>query len=125
MGKRVSKKAARLLPRQARKLAKLTNDLGSVQVRLYNCIEEAAESERMLSGYEGNAILCRNEAHARLAAAALVWVEVLENSPVSLANMGRTQGGPGRAGGRNPRPRPVPALRAPGGKRRWTISAPR
>ena len=70
---RYAAKTLRKLPPAAREIARLSNELASVQTRLYNRIDALADMERLERA--SHRVFCSNPDHAVLVAAAVRWMK--------------------------------------------------
>ena len=74
---RFTRKTLRRMPPTTRKIARLANELASVQTRLSNRIEALVGMEMMAKASER--VFCNNDAHAELVRAALRYVRAIDD----------------------------------------------
>ena len=74
---RFARKTLRRLPPTTRQIARLANELASVQTRLSNRIEVLASMEMMARASQW--VFCNNAAHADLVAAALTYIKTIDD----------------------------------------------
>ena len=74
---RFAPKTLRKMPPNTREIARLANELASVQTRLSNRIDGLASMEKMLR--ESERVFCNNAAHAELLDAALRYLKAIED----------------------------------------------
>ena len=74
---RFAPKTLRKMPPNTREIARLANELASVQTRLYNRIDGLASMEKILR--ESERVFCNNAAHAELLDAALRYLKAIED----------------------------------------------
>ena len=74
---RYAPKTLRRMPPTTREIARLANELASVQTRLANRVERLTSMEMMASASQR--VFCNNGAHANVANAALSYVKALDD----------------------------------------------
>ena len=74
---RFARKTLRRMPPATREIAKLANDLASVQTRLSNRIDGLVSMEMMANASQR--VFCNNDAHAELVRAALHYVRAIDD----------------------------------------------
>ena len=74
---RFARKTLRRMPPATREIARLANELASVQTRLSNRIEALGGMEMMASASQR--VFCNNDAHAELVRAALHYVRAIDD----------------------------------------------
>ena len=74
---RFARKTLRRMPPTTREIARLANELASVQTRLSNRVEALTGMEMMANASER--VFCNNDAHADLVRAALHYVRAIED----------------------------------------------
>ena len=74
---RFARKTLRRMPPATREIARLANELASVQTRLSNRIEGLVGIEMMASASER--VFCNNDAHAELVRAALHYFRTIDD----------------------------------------------
>ena len=72
---RFARKTLRRMPPTTRKIARLANELASVQTRLSNRVEALVGMEMMAKASER--VFCNNDAHAELVRATLHYVRAI------------------------------------------------
>ena len=75
---RFAPKTLRRMPPTSRAIARLANELASVQTRLSNRIERLVSMEMMANASQR--VFCNNSAHANVVNAALQYVKALDDS---------------------------------------------
>ena len=74
---RFARKTLRRMPPATREIAKLANDLASVQTRLSNRIDGLVSMEMMANASQR--VFCNNDAHSELVRAALHYLRVIDD----------------------------------------------
>ena len=74
---RFAPKTLRRMPATTREIARLANELASVQTRLSNRIDGLVSMEMMANA--SNRVFCNNAAHADLVSAALRYLKAIED----------------------------------------------
>ena len=74
---RFARKTLRRMPPTTRKIARLANELASVQTRLSNRVEALVGMEMMAKASER--VFCNNDSHAELVRAALDYVRAVDD----------------------------------------------
>ena len=74
---RFASKTLRRMPPTSREVARLANELASVQTRLGNRIERLVSMEMMANA--GQRVFCSNPSHANVVNAALQYVKALDD----------------------------------------------
>ena len=74
---RFARKTLRRMPPATREIARLANDLASVQTRLSNRIDGLVSMERMANASQR--LFCNNAAHAALVDAALGYLKAIDD----------------------------------------------